>query len=188
VAVAYILMCATICLYWILLLGGHVRREWTSSSQIYILLFILYTYTYLYIILIQTGVCVALKDIGRRHPLANLENSSKRREYTQIVWASPSVSHCLSLFLHLSQLVRAPAAITVPCVYAVCSIVRYIIISIIIMTAAARYVQMPSRCRNEPYKNSICIIIILLLSSTDVKVVQTAISCCSGSPFDRRQR
>jgi len=67
-------------------------------ADIYILLFILCTYLYINIISIQTGVCVALKDIGRpRHPLASLVNSSKRREYTQIVCSSPSLTHSLSL-------------------------------------------------------------------------------------------
>lgn len=55
------------------------------------------------------------------------------------------------------------------------------------MTAAVHYVQMSSRRRNKPYKKNICIlkiIIILILSSIDIKVVQTAITCCSGLPFE----
>lgn len=64
-------------------------------ADIYTIIYILYIY-----INIQTGVCVALKDIGRWHPLAILENNSKRREYTQIVCMSPF--HSLSLTLYIS--------------------------------------------------------------------------------------
>jgi len=75
-------------------------NEPRSRRYIYYYLYFIHTYTY--IILIQTGVCVALKDIGRRHPLVSLENSSKRCEYTQIVCVSPSHLLSFSLFLHLS--------------------------------------------------------------------------------------
>lgn len=72
--------------------AGRPCATWTNLVRAYIF------------ILILTGVCVALKDIGRWHPLAILENNSKRREYTQIVCKprSHSLSHYISLTIFIS--------------------------------------------------------------------------------------